>query len=278
MKKKTGVSLTRRDALRMGVAGAGLALADRMIPGAMAADVPIKAKAKSVIQVWLWGGPCHLDTFDPKPDAGYDYCGKNDKVVGTNVDGIEINASLPLLAKQADKYSLLRGMTHGNNGHETASYMVMSGWNQGDGIVHPAMGAVMSYKKGYGAGYTGLIPPYVALTRPQGRFSEAGFLGSKYQPFATGGDPSKVPFTVEGVVLKNVSEKRQQGRRELLEQLDVFSHSMQGHPLLDQMAKNREGAYSLILGEAKKTFDVTSEPEKLRNAYGKSTFGQSCLV
>ena len=92
-----------------------------------AAAAPRKAKAKSVIQIWMWGGPSHLDTFDPKPEAGYDYCGPLDKPIATNVDGIRICELLPLLAKQADKYSIIRSMTHGNNGHETASYMVQTG-------------------------------------------------------------------------------------------------------------------------------------------------------
>ena len=86
-----------------------------------------KAKAKAVIQIWMWGGPSHLDTFDPKPEAGNDYCGPLNKPIATNVPGIRIGELLPLLAKQADKYSIIRSMTHGINGHETAAYMVQTG-------------------------------------------------------------------------------------------------------------------------------------------------------
>ena len=96
---------------------------------------------------------------------------------------------MPLLAKQADKYSLIRSMTHGVNAHETASYTVQTGRPAGGHDVYPSVGAVVSLFKGYNAGYKGLIPPYIVLTEPQGRFSEAGFLGSRYKPFATGGDP-----------------------------------------------------------------------------------------
>ncbi|MFA6173138.1 MAG: DUF1501 domain-containing protein [Kiritimatiellales bacterium] len=276
--KVPSLAVTRRDALRLGMFGAaGLMLSDWFTLKAAEAINPIKAKAKSVIQVWLWGGPCHLDTFDPKPDAGYDYFGKYDKPIATNVNGIRIGQALPQLAKMADKYSLLRGMTHGNNAHEVASYMVMTGTKPVDGIVNPSVGAVLSYKKGYGAGYDGLIPPYVALTKPQGRFSEAGFLGSKYQPFATGGDPAKTPFAVEGVVAEGISDVRQKNRRELLGNLDTFARAMEGSPVIDRMTKNQQDAYSLILGEAKNTFDLSKEPDELRTAYGKNTFGQSCL-
>ena len=79
----------------------------------------------------MWGGPSHLDTFDPKPEAGNDYCGPLDKPIATNVDGIRIGELLPLLAKQADKYSLIRSMTHGINAHETAAYMVQTGREPG---------------------------------------------------------------------------------------------------------------------------------------------------
>lgn len=274
----SSLAITRRNALRLGMFGAaGLMFSDLFAFKAAGALNPLKAKAKSVIQVWLWGGPSHLDSFDPKPDAGYDYFGKFDKPIDTNVSGIRIGQTLPLLAKMADKYSLLRGMTHGNNAHEIASYMVMTGTKPVDGVVNPAVGAVLSYKKGYGAGYEGLIPPYVALTKPQGRFSEAGFLGAKYQPFATGGDPAKTPFTVEGVVAEGITDARQQRRRTLLKNLDTFALAMEGSPLISQMTKNKEDAYSLILGEARNTFDLSKEPEALRTAYGKNTFGQSCL-
>ena len=280
MNAKTAPSLTitRRNALRLGMFGAaGLMIPSWLTAKAAEAFNPLKAKAKSVIQVWLWGGPSHLDTFDPKPEAGYDYFGKYDKPIATNVNGIRIGQALPQLAKMADKYSLLRGMTHGNNAHEVASYMVMSGTKPVDGIVNPAVGAVIAYKKGYGSGYEGLIPPYVALTRPQGRFSEAGFLGSKYQPFATGGDPAKTPFVVEGVVAEGISDTRQAKRREVLGSLDTFAKAMEGSPIIDRMKKNQQDAYSLILGEARNTFDLSKEPEALRKAYGTNTFGQSCL-
>ena len=85
-----------------------------------------KAKAKSVIQIFLWGGMSHIDTWDPKPDAGHDYLGDLPKAIPTNVDGIQIGELFPNLAKQADKFSLIRSMTHRNNGHETAAYLVQT--------------------------------------------------------------------------------------------------------------------------------------------------------
>ena len=262
--------------LRRSLAGAtGLLLADRFGSHAWAAP---KAKAKSVIQIWMWGGPSHLDTFDPKPDAGNAYCGPLIKPIKTNVDGIIIGELLPLLAKQADKYSIIRSMTHGINSHETAAYIVQTGRKPGDGQVYPSVGAVVSLFKGYDAGYKGLIPPYIVLTTPQGRFSEAGFLGSRYKPFATGGDPRQTPFVVEGVVAKGITEKRQKDRREFLHKLNTLGNNLKGNQQLAELDHCEKQAYDLILGDAGKVFDLSGEKKELREQYGLNTFGQSCLV
>lgn len=269
--------ISRRDALRCGLAGAaGLLIADPPAGQASAAR-QTGSRAKSVIQIWAWGGPSHLDTFDPKPEAGNDYSGPL-KAIPTNVDGMRICELMPLLAKQADKFSIIRSMTHGVNSHETAAYMVQTARAQGGRDVYPSVGAVVSLFKGYGAGYKGLIPPYIVLTEPQGRFSEAGFLGSRYKPFATGGDPAQARFAVEGVVAQGVSDKRQQDRRELLHKLNVLDHAMKGDAQLTALAETETQAYDLILGDAGKVFDLSQEKPELRERYGRTTFGQSCLV
>ena len=127
-------------------------------------------RAKAVIQIWMWGGPSHLDTFDPKPEAGYDYCGPLKKPIDTNVSGIRICELLPLLAKQADKYSIIRSMTHGNNGHETAVLHRADRTAAGR-----AAGLSLRRRGGFAVQrircrIQGLIPPYIVLTEPQGRF------------------------------------------------------------------------------------------------------------
>lgn len=136
------------------------------------------------------------------------------KPIQTNVPGIRIGELLPMLARQADKFSIIRSMTHGNNGHETAAYLMQTGRQPGERLVYPCAGAVVSLFRGYDAGYKGLIPPYVVLTQLQGQFSEAGFLGPRHQPFATGGDPAQQRFVVEGVSSQGISDKQQEARRE----------------------------------------------------------------
>ena len=275
--------VTRREALQRAIYGAaGLALLDHGFVEAQTLNakpaVNANAKAKSVIQIWMWGGPPHNDTFDPKPDAGYDYCGPLNKTTDTNVTGIRIGELLPLLAQHADKYSILRSVTHGNNGHETASYLMQTGQQPGGRTVYPCVGAVVGLFKGYDAGYEGLIPPYIVLTQPQGRFSESGFLGLKYKPFATGGDPARTPFVVEGVVAEGITEQRQRQRRELMHTLDTLGKALPDNPQFSQLDTCEEKAYELILGDAGKLFDLSTEKQELRDLYGRSTFGQSCLM
>jgi hypothetical protein len=280
-------TLTRREALRLGVLGTtGLLMSIRhgraatLTPAAAPAtsSPPRVATAKSVIQIWLWGGACHLDTFDPKPDAGNDYTGPFNRPIETNVSGIRINELLPLLAKQADKYSLIRSLTHGNNGHETAAYMTQTGRPTGGREVYPSMGAVVSHFKGYDSGYNGLLPPYMVLTEPQGRFSEAGFMGNRFKPFATGGDPSQGVFAVEGVVAPGLTAQRQQRRRDMLHDLDTLSHAMPNNAAIEASVKSETQAYDMILGDAGKVFDLTTEKDELRERYGRTKFGQSCLM
>jgi hypothetical protein len=234
--------------------------------------------AKSVIQIWMWGGPSHLDTFDPKPNAGSAYTGPLNTTQATNVPGIEIGQLFPRLARQADKYSLIRSMTHGINSHETAAYLMQTGNAPGSGAVFPSLGAIVSYYKGYRAGYSGEIPPYVVLTEAQGRFAEEGFLGPAFKPFVTGGDPARNPFAVEGLVAEGLSDEQQRLRRAFMDSLDNFSRSLAGNPLVGAAERAEARAYDLILGEARKVFDVNQESADVRERYGLNSFGQACLV
>jgi len=276
MKNEHTTHLTRRDMLKASLAGAaGLAM---LKPSALlAAPAALKAKAKAVIQIWMWGGPAHLDTFDPKPDAGRDYCGPLDKPIATNVKGIRIGQLLPKLAQQADKYSIIRSMTHGINAHETASYLVQTGHEPGR-LVYPCIGAAVSAMRGRAHGYKGVIPPYIVLTQSQGRFSEAGFLGPDHKPFATGGDPSRDPFVVEGIVAAGISDERQRARRKLLHSLDTLGKSQPANAQFAELDRCEDKAYEIMFGEARDLFDLTKETDEVREQYGRNQFGQACLA
>jgi hypothetical protein len=297
----SGERVSRREMLKLGVLGsAGYLMAERL--SARAAESPADgaakpeaagstpssagsppAKAKAVIQIWMWGGPPHTDTFDPKPEAGPDYTGPLTGALETNVKGIRIGQSLPELAKLADKYSIIRSMTHGQFGHETAAYMTQTGRMPGGRLVYPTVGAVVTAFKGFPEdeqkeGAEGLIPPYVVLTQPQGRFSEAGFMGIRYKPFATGGDPNAYRFAVEGIVAPGISDAQQEDRRSLLNRVNTLGQFMPDDPQMAAAKKARDQAYDLILGDAGSVFDLSQEEEELRLRYGRTTFGQSCLA
>lgn len=277
------LSMSRREAVRIGLfSTGGMLLANSRVSAGPVAPTPAKAvagksgKAKSIIQIFLWGGMSHVDTWDPKPDAGYDYNGPMKAPLSTNVDGIRVSEWFPKLAKQADKYSLIRSMTHRNNGHETAAYLLQTAHMPGERLAYPSVGAIFSYFKS--RSYKGVIPPYVVLTQPQGRFSEEGFLGPRLKPFATGGDPNASRFEVEGVVSRGISDDRQRSRRELLKGINAASGSMAGSPLLTASDDAKRAAYDLILGQGKEVFDLSKEKSELRDLYGRHTFGQDCLA
>jgi hypothetical protein len=169
-------------------------------------------------------------------------------------------------------------MTHGIYAHETASYAVQTGRKPGERLVYPCTGAVVSLFKGQETAAGNLIPPYIVLTQPQGRFSENGFLPERYRPFATGGDPAQARFAVEGIVAPGVSDQRQKDRRQLLHQLNTLEHAMEDDPSLKALDQAERQAYELILGDAGKVFDLTQEKDEMRDRYGRNTFGQSCLA
>ena len=292
--------LSRREAMRRGALGAAgmiaagglscrvFAAEPQKTPEQIAAEekeardnaakakVKDKGKIKSVIQIFLWGGMSHNDAWDPKPGTGYDYLGQFDKVIDTNVEGIQLSGLFPKLAEQADKYSLIRGMTHGINGHETAAYLMQTGHRPGGRLAYPSVGAIFTFFKK--DEYQGLLPPYVVMLRAAGRFSEEGFLGPAYKPFATGGDPNAERFEAQGIVNRGINDARQKARRELGDKVNLLGYGLADVPEMEAVEKAKERAYGLILGKGKEVFNLANEPTVLRDRYGRNTFGQECLA
>ncbi len=233
--------------------------------------------AKSVVEIWQWGGPCQLETFDPKPDASRDYNGGL-KAIPTNVPGMQIHEWWPELAKCADLYSVIRTMTHNQFGHESAAYLMQTGRLPGGGEVCPAIGAVVSLCKK--AEYSGDLPPYVILTRAKGRFSEVGFLGDEAAPLVTGGRPNSARFAVDGIVPpEGITEAISNERFDLLSQLDAWRPK--GGANADKAAAfDAAGAEARRIseGDAAKVFDLAQEPAEVRDEYGRTEIGQSLLA
>lgn len=227
-------------------------------------------RAKSVILIYLDGGPAQTDTFDPKPEAGRNYYGNLKGVCKTNVEGIEIGEKLPLLATMADKYTLIRSLTHGSNAHETGHYAMITGDTSGGAVVYPSFGAVISYMKK--DTYKGVLPSYISVTTANSRFNEGGFLGNAYKSFDTGGAPEKSEYEVEGLVNKFVSKERMNQRMALL---DGFEKSSMDKAKIDSL---RNVNMEFIWGDSREVFNLANEPDSVRQRYGVNRLGQSCLV
>jgi uncharacterized protein (DUF1501 family) len=278
--------MSRRDFVRVGALGTlGLTLPDLLKLKAQGATT--EGKAKSVIQLWMWGGPTHLDTFDPKPEAGEDYCGALKNPIETKAAGMRICELLPLLAKQGDKFSILRGFTSQTGDHFAATYMVQTGipTSQQFGspetkqVGYPSIGSVVALKKGYEAGYKGALPPYVILPSGGWWIGASGFLGHKYEPYAAGGDPNQKGFMAQGMNLASgITPERSQGRRALLQDVDSLAKELDKEKLFDKMDSFQQKAYGLVLGDAKQAYDLSQEKDELRDRYGRNHFGQSCLL
>lgn len=235
-----------------------------------------RARAKSVIEIWVWGGPSQLETFDPKPNAPREYNG-GFKAIPTNVPGIEISEFFPELAKHADLYSLVRTMTHPFRGHETATYLMQTGREPGGGKVYPAIGAVVAMFKA--KEYRGDLPPYVILTVPKGRFSEVGFLSDQYAPLVTGGNPAAEKFVVDGIVPPGgLSPEEVAHRFELLDSLDTFGRSAAGVAGYEAFSAAGQRARKVIEGDAANVFNLALETPAMRERYGKTALGQSFLT
>ena len=273
--------MNRRDFLKalaaMGIYGAFSPFAGSKAVGNTIKKSSISgSRVKSVIEIWVWGGPSQLETFDPKPKAGFEFNG-GFGAIPTNVPGVEVSQFMPKLAQHADKYSIIRSMTHKYFGHEAATYLMQTGRVPGGGRTYPAIGALFARFKGHE--YQGKLPPYIALTINKGRFSENGFLSDRYRPLATGGNPAAQRFVVDGFVPPgNATAQEIQKRQEFARNLDILGADMPEHPEFKSFEQAGIAAQEIINGTAAQAFNLALESEETRNFYGRNKFGQSCLV
>ncbi len=265
--------ITRRDFLRVGgLTALGLTLPDFL---KMASATPGK-KDVACILLWMGGGPSHIDTFDPKPDAPSEIRGEF-KAIPTNVNGIQLSDQLPKLAKQMDKFSILRSVTSPDASHETATHYLLTGYPGNPTVTYPAYGSVLAREKGPQEG----MPPYIMFGGYQFGYGGAGYMGPQYNPFNINGDPNNPGFTVKDVSPPNGVDLERIGRRKnILEALDTFQRQTeQKQKIVTTMDEFYAQAYSLITSPvAKKAFDLKNEPDKIRESYGRNSFGQSCLL
>jgi len=274
---------SRRSFLQAGSAGmAGLTLPALMQLEASGAVQYDRSKIKNCITLFLVGSPGHLDTWDMKPDAPDDIRGKF-KPAQTNLPGVHICEHFPLMARMTDKVALIRSLHHKTGtAHSNGSRWMMTGQDAVGPNQQPHTGSVIARV----FGPKGNLPSSIILPGKIGNTGgpsingqEARYLGSAYEPFFLGGDPARSNFKVDDLVpAQGQSEFRISARRRLLSQLDQLKRRAETNATLQ-----RDSAYSrafnlLTSPEAKSSFDLGKEPDKLRDRYGRNTLGQSCLL
>ncbi|MBW3540339.1 MAG: DUF1501 domain-containing protein [Planctomycetes bacterium] len=263
----------RRDLLRVGVLGAaGLGLSD-YLRLAEAGEVN-SAKATSAIFINLTGGPSHLDSFDPKPQAPQEYRGEF-QPIATTVPGIEICEHLPKLARCADKLALLRGVSHSLTEHQMGTKYLNTGNRPLPSLEYPGYGAVVSKELPAPRD----LPPFVAIPKtPQ----VAGVLGVEYAPFSTQSTPrAGKPFTVRGITLgRGLTIDKLERRRNLLGDLDAgFRAYEQDSGLLKGLDRFSQRAHDILSSpRSSLAFDVSQEPKSIAGLFPDYPFAQSCLL
>jgi hypothetical protein len=274
--------VSRRDFLRVGaVAGLGLTLPRLLEAQARASEPPTRSnagpRARSVILVYLGGGLSHHDSFDLKPDAPAEIRGIY-RPIASNVPGTWIGELLPRMSRIMDKVALVRSGAHNNDHHETATNWAMSGRFGSPFGDYPAIGAVVSHQ----LGFRGVLPPYVAVPRNPSFTWELGksaFLGGRYESFRTG-DPNQPNFRVEEIPSgEAVTAQAAQRRQGLLQAIDNLARDVQENDQLQTFGEFQQRATDLVLSrEARNAFVMDHETPAARDRYGRTTFGQSCLL
>ncbi|MFT5123759.1 MAG: hypothetical protein ACI9TH_001781 [Kiritimatiellia bacterium] len=235
------------------------------------------ARAKSVILIFLGGGISHHDTFDPKPDAVEEIRGKYG-TIPTSIPGLRIGELLPNIAPIMDKLTLVRSQSHTNNHHETASNWVLSGKFGSARGDHPAIGAVVAHA----TGFKGVMPPYVAVPKNPSFTWELGksaWLGGRFEAFKCG-DPNVDGFKVRDLALSgDMTTPAVARRQKLLQAVDHLARRVESDDRIATFDEFGQKAVNMVLSpEARGAFDLEREDAKLRDEYGRHTFGQSCLM
>ena len=276
--------ISRRRMLRIGGSGllAGLSL-PRLLEFEAVASTGQAAKAQACIFLFLEGGPSSIDMWDMKPQAPIEIRGPF-KPIATSVPGTFVSEHLPLSAAIAHKYTILRSHSHADNGHNTGYHYLMTGYKadfaDGEGrtpnnVLYPSAGSIIARE----LGRRGSLPPYVNLPHPM-QAGGPGFYGSQYAPFIIESDPSQPDFEVKDLrLVDGVGADRLGRRRKMLDEFEQRGGQQPAAGRAAAMSTYYEKAHSLITSpEARKAFDIHSEPEEIRAGYGYTALGQCSLL
>ncbi|MCH2597832.1 MAG: DUF1501 domain-containing protein [Pirellulales bacterium] len=279
--------IRRRDMLRFGAAGAfgmGITLPSLLEHEARLKANGVETKDTSLIIVFLQGGLSTIDTWDMKPEAPAEFRG-DFSPISTVLPGVQISEHLPKISKVHDKFSLVRSFGHANSNHGQADHFMLTGYPHGPGFngglkpnnQKPCVGAVIGKELGPRGG----VPPYVCLPRMHNS-AGSSYLGSSATPFVVGADPNAPDFKVPDLAPPvAVQSRRLNDRRALLKTINRYEQStvIQANQGARAMRTFQEKAFELMTSDATKAaFDINSEPDAVRERYGRNMLGQSCLM
>ena len=277
---------SRRSFLQIGVAGmASAGLPEILKARAAAVQNGAPKKETSVILIWIDGGPSHMDLYDLKPNAPSQYAGIW-RPIPTNVPGMEISPLFPLQAKIADKFSIVRSLHHNRGGHFDAAHWMLTGRGGVNGSnnagKYPSIGSiatkVLGSRKAGMPAYVG-VPYGMSIGLRPGYFG-ANYLGIHHNPFEVGSNPNSPDFKIKNMGLPSgLTMKRLEDRRALMKGFDTLRRDADHSGMLASMDRFDQQAFDMVTGpEARKAFDIGSEDPKLRDRYGRNSWGQSTLL
>jgi len=278
--------MSRRSFVQAGVAGMGAAGLSQILRAKDASAAEgTSPKDTSVILIWLDGGPSHLDMYDMKPDAPAEVRGLWNPIP-TNVDGFAITELYPLQAKLADKFSIVRSLHHNNGDHFAGGHLMLTGRPGASGAdtpgKYPFIGSMATHQTGPrqpGMPANVAVPYAMSIGLRPGYFG-ANYVGGSHNPFETEGDPNADNFQVSNMQLPGgMSVDRLEHRSELAHKFDKLRREVDSRGTLEQMDRFDQQAYELITGaSARKAFDISQEDPRLRDRYGRNSWGQSTLL
>lgn len=282
--------VTRRSVLKIGALGlGGMTLPNFLRLRAAAAEEDRTISDTAVIQVWCSGGPTQFETYDPKPEAPTEYAGPF-RAIGTNVSGLRVSGLLPLHAKVADKFTLVRSLAHDDSGHGSATKNVLSGYKHPPGtnegtILYPNVGAIVAKWR---EAQRRRLPNYVCVPKVgirDGGFDHSGaaYLGPAYNPY--GVNPKEGPGGLELPV--EINPRRIQNRRKLLATFDSLKREADETGMMVGMDAFTRQAFEMVTGRAARdAMDLSLEPQATRELYGtietgrkgEDDWGMRCLM
>lgn len=272
--------VSRRGLLQLGaLSGLGLSLPGFLAARSARAAAGHEVKDRNCILIWTRGGTSHHDTFDPKPQAPVSVKGEFG-VIDTAVPGVQFTEIVPNMARELNRFAVLRSWNPQNASHGVADQYVMSGRKFNAAVPYPTFGSVVSWHKGFRSA----LPPFVQLgTQVDQRFGggSAGILGLEHNPFTITADPNSKNFTVRDISFPSgVDRSRIDRRKRMLTAIDELQKQSDVQPdAFDALDEHFRTALNMITApETKRAFDIGTEEDSLRDAYGRNTFGQNALL